>query len=89
MAAGAGLALDDERVVAVGFIVVHLLSTALFVASLAAPAFLGLTGPYLSDSIVSISIVIAFRSQFPFVVLLSLFGCVAGFLIGGKFNVSG
>ena len=88
-AVGAGLVLDDERLLVVGFMVVHFLSTMFFVISLTAPGLLGLTGPAMSDSMLNMSIVIAFKFQFPVAVLLSLLGSGTGAFIGDKLRLSG
>lgn len=83
-AIGAGLLLEDLRVVLVGFVIVHVLATGVFIGFLTAPVYLGLTDPVLSDTIISLSIIIAFWIQIPLALILSLSGSVVGFALGSK-----
>ena len=78
---GAGLALRSYKLAVLGFVFAHILSTVFFVIIVLMPALLGMTDPLLSDSIMTISIVVAFWSQFPLGVLLSFFGCGFGALL--------
>lgn len=80
--------MEDERIVVVGFVLVHLLSTIFFLTSLTAPTLLGLTEASLSDAIVNLSVVIAFRSQFPLAFIVSFIGCSVGFFFRGKLGIS-
>lgn len=88
VAFGAGAVMEDERIVVVGFVLVHLLSTIFFLTSLTAPTLLGLTEASLSDAIVNLSVVIAFRSQFPLAFIVSFIGCSVGFFFRGKLGIS-
>ncbi len=87
IAAGAGLAIRDERVLVIGFLVVHFLTTFFFLASLTAPAILGLTEPFLSDNLTNLSVIIVFRGQFPVPILTSFTGSITGWVIGGKLRL--
>lgn len=78
---GAGLVLRSVKLAVLGFVFAHILSSIFFVTVVLMPAFLGITDPLLSDSMVTISIVVAFWSQFPLGVLMSFFGCGFGALI--------
>ncbi len=87
-AVGAGLVLNDERLVVTGFIVAHVFSTILFVIVLAEPVILGIADPFFADTITSLALVIAFSFQFPFALLLSLSGCVLGAYFAAKLKIS-
>lgn len=73
----AGLVILDERVGLVGFIPAHLIGTIVFLAVLQIPVS-GLGDPFLSDAVLSRSLVLALRYQFPYQPILSLVGCAIG-----------
>ncbi len=83
-ALGAGVALWDERVAVLGFIVVHVLASVLFVLALVMPSLLGLTDPPVFDAILQRTLVVALRSQFPLAIIFSLVGSLLGLYFGGK-----
>ncbi len=87
-AVGAGILLNSERLVVAGFVLVHLLSTTLFVVTLTTPVLLGLVDYPVSETIVSLVLINAFALQFPVPLLLSLIGCLLGASFRTRIGIS-
>jgi hypothetical protein len=83
-AVGAGAVINDERLGILGFIFVHAGATALFLLALLAPFFFGVTDPSLFNTVLTQSLVIAVKSQFPFVLFFSFAGALLGLFFGSK-----
>lgn len=83
-AVGAGIAFSDERMGVLGFLPAHAVATFLFIIVLMIPTSLGVLDPTLQNSVLEQIIVLAFNSQFPFALFLSLVGCPIGTVIGSK-----
>ncbi len=83
-ALGAGMVLESEKVIMLGFLAAHGLATLFFIASLTAPVLLGLADPLLAGTIVNLSFIISFGFQFPIGLILSLSGSVLGAYVGSK-----
>jgi len=85
-AIGAGMAVNDERVGILGFLVAHSVASVLFVIGVMLPVLLGLTDPGLGGSILSQTVVLALLSSVPFGVFFSLVGSVLGLYLGSKLD---
>lgn len=85
-AAGATMGMNDERVALLGFVPTHLLATVFFIISTITPSLLGLTSTVVFDAILQRTVAVAFRYQFPFVLMLSFFGGLIGMFFGGKLS---
>ena len=86
-ALGAGMALRDERLAFVGFVVAHVVGSIFFVVVLAIPILLGLTDPVVALGLSNISLKIVFYSQFPVALLVSFFGAILGMYLGEKMGL--
>ncbi len=80
--------MEDARIIIIGFLFVHVLSTMFLMISLTAPVLAGLTGVELADSMIILSLGVAFRFQFPIALLFSLAGSAMGAFLGEKLRVS-
>jgi len=85
-AIGGGAAMTDERIAMLGFLIVHVFASVLFITALVTPSLLGLTGTGLFNVILSQGIILAITYQFPFAILLSLVGSILGLYVGGKID---
>lgn len=83
-AIGAGVLLENEKLVAIGFIIVHVIASVLLAVSLTLPVLLNLTYPAFADIIVTLSILTVFALQFPVTILLSMMGCFLGAFLGSR-----
>jgi len=80
------MAVNDERVGILGFLVAHSVASVLFVIGVMLPVLLGLTDPGLGGSILSQTVVLALLSSVPFGVFFSLVGSVLGLYLGSKLD---
>jgi len=78
--------MTDERIAMLGFLIVHVFASVLFITALVTPSLLGLTGTGLFNVILSQGIILAITYQFPFAILLSLVGSILGLYVGGKID---
>jgi hypothetical protein len=83
-AIGAGIAFSDEKFGILGFLPAHVIATTLFVTVLMIPSSIGALDPSLSNTILEQLIIVAFNSQFPIALFLSLIGGPIGTFIGEK-----
>ena len=83
-AVGAGMTLIDVRVAVIGFIIVHVVSSAFFFIAILLPALSVQTDPVLVQTLTNRSVVLTFREEFPFPVFFSLAGSGVGLYFGGK-----
>ena len=83
-AIGAGISISDERIAALGFLIVHISASAFFVVALVMPSLLGLTDTGVFSLILSRAVVLALDYQFPFAIFFSFIGSVFGLYLGGK-----
>ncbi len=88
VAVGAGLAMADERIAIIGFVISLGIAVFFFLVALAVAPFLGLQDPIIQDRFLNQSFLIAFRYVFPFPLMVSLFGVVTGLYLEGKYRIS-
>ena len=88
-AVGGGIAMSDERVAILGFLIVHIGASTAFVIALVTPSLMGFTDPSVFSVIISQAIILAFKYQFPFALFFTLMGSLLGLLIGGKLPTRG
>jgi len=87
-ALGASLTLNDERIAVVGFLFVHFAASGLFVLALSMPSVLGVVDPGVSDALLTRSVSIAFRYDFPpFSLVTSFIGRFIGLFVAGTFDL--